>query len=131
MCGRGEKRLYSATKFILYTAWGSIFLLIGVSGIGLYDSNESTLNFETLVNQSYPVALKRIFYIRFLIAFVVKSPIIPLHTWIPIRKTNPIHKDVPENTIFLLLNQLSGELNTTSTLISKIDEIAINAKITN
>nr|YP_010281492.1 NADH dehydrogenase subunit 4 [Circaea repens]UKH50787.1 NADH dehydrogenase subunit 4 [Circaea repens] len=79
----GKKRLYSATKFILYTAGGSIFLLIGVLGIGLYGSNEPTLNFETLANQSYPVALEIIFYIGFLIAFAVKLPIIPLHTWLP------------------------------------------------
>nr|UQK92897.1 NADH-plastoquinone oxidoreductase subunit 4 [Dipentodon sinicus] len=79
----GKKRLYSATKFILYTAGSSVFLLIGVLGIGLYGSNEPTLNFETLANQSYPVALEITFYIGFLIAFAVKSPIIPLHTWLP------------------------------------------------
>ncbi|KAH9760184.1 hypothetical protein KPL70_000089 [Citrus sinensis] len=44
----GKKRLYSATKFILYTAGGSVFLLIGVLGIGLYGSNEPTLNLEIL-----------------------------------------------------------------------------------
>nr|YP_010945113.1 NADH dehydrogenase subunit 4 [Galium trifidum]WMD02669.1 NADH dehydrogenase subunit 4 [Galium trifidum] len=79
----GKKRLYSATKFILYTAGGSVFLLMGVLGIALYGSNEPTLNFETLVNQSYPVGLEIIFYIGFFIAFAVKSPIIPLHTWLP------------------------------------------------
>ncbi|MFS7946321.1 NAD(P)H-quinone oxidoreductase chain 4 [Helianthus anomalus] len=79
----GKKRLYSATKFILYTAGGSIFLLIGVLGVGLYGSNEPTFNFETSVNQSYPVALEIIFYIGFLIAFAVKLPILPLHTWLP------------------------------------------------
>nr|YP_010427680.1 NADH dehydrogenase subunit D [Gyrinops caudata]YP_010427685.1 NADH dehydrogenase subunit D [Gyrinops caudata]USN93082.1 NADH dehydrogenase subunit D [Gyrinops caudata]USN93087.1 NADH dehydrogenase subunit D [Gyrinops caudata] len=79
----GKKRLYSATKFILYTAGGSIFLLVGVLGIGLYGSNDPTFNFETLANQSYPLALEIIFYIGFLIAFAVKSPIIPLHTWLP------------------------------------------------
>nr|BDY08668.1 NADH dehydrogenase subunit D [Lysimachia capillipes] len=79
----GKKRLYSATKFILYTAGGSVFLLMGVLGIGLYSSNEPILNFETLANQSYPVALEIIFYIGFFIAFAVKSPIIPLHTWLP------------------------------------------------
>ncbi|TYH31342.1 hypothetical protein ES288_A01G166200v1 [Gossypium darwinii] len=63
--------------------WGSVFLLIGVLGLSLYGSNEPTLNFETLANQSYPVALEIIFYIGFLIAFAVKSPIIPLHTWLP------------------------------------------------
>ncbi|CAN6447353.1 unnamed protein product [Victoria cruziana] len=75
------KRLYSATKFILYTTGGSIFLLMGVLGMGLYGSNEPTLNFETLANKSYPVALEIIFYFGFLITYVVKSPIIPLHTW--------------------------------------------------
>jgi NAD(P)H-quinone oxidoreductase subunit 4 len=79
----GKKRLYSATKFILYTAGGSVFLLMGVLGIGLYGSNEPTLNLETSVNQSYPVALEIIFYIGFFIAFAVKLPIIPLHTWLP------------------------------------------------
>nr|YP_009469206.1 NdhD [Asarum sieboldii]YP_009469213.1 NdhD [Asarum sieboldii]YP_010204278.1 NdhD [Asarum misandrum]YP_010204285.1 NdhD [Asarum misandrum]YP_010204378.1 NdhD [Asarum maculatum]YP_010204385.1 NdhD [Asarum maculatum]UAU40980.1 NdhD [Asarum heterotropoides var. seoulense]WRO36875.1 NADH dehydrogenase subunit D [Asarum chungbuensis]AVD53998.1 NdhD [Asarum sieboldii]AVD54005.1 NdhD [Asarum sieboldii]UAU40780.1 NdhD [Asarum misandrum] len=79
----GKKRLYSATKFILYTAGGSIFLLIGVPGMGLYGSNEPTLNFETLANQSYPAALEIILYFGFFIAYAVKSPIIPLHTWLP------------------------------------------------
>ena len=50
---------------------------------------------------------------------------------IPTRKTNPIHNDVPENTTFLLLDQPSGEANTTGTLINKIDEVAINAKTAN
>ncbi|CAN6453976.1 unnamed protein product [Victoria cruziana] len=79
----GKKCMYSATKFILYTTRGSIFLLMGVLGMGLYGSNEPTLNFETLANQSYPVALEIIFYFGFLIAYAVKSPIIPLHTWLP------------------------------------------------
>nr|YP_010882717.1 NADH-plastoquinone oxidoreductase subunit 4 [Androsace filiformis]WIF27301.1 NADH-plastoquinone oxidoreductase subunit 4 [Androsace filiformis] len=79
----GKKRLYSATKFILYTAGGSIFLLMGILGIGLYSSTKPILNFETLANQSYPVALEILFYIGFFLAFAVKSPIIPLHTWLP------------------------------------------------
>nr|UFK62583.1 NADH-plastoquinone oxidoreductase subunit 4 [Phrynium rheedei] len=79
----GKKRLYSATKFILYTAGGSIFLLIAVLGMGLYSPNEPTLDFERLANQSYPVALETILYFGFLIAYAVKLPIIPLHTWLP------------------------------------------------
>ena len=60
----GKKRLYSATKFILYTAGSSVFLLLGVLGIGLYASKEPTLNFETSAYQSYPVALEIIFYAK-------------------------------------------------------------------
>lgn len=47
------------------------------------------------------------------------------------RKTNPIHNDVPENTTFLLLDQPSGEEKTTGTLISRINEVEINAKTAN
>ncbi|KAL8505800.1 hypothetical protein ACS0TY_016866 [Phlomoides rotata] len=77
----GKKRLYSTTKFILYTAGGSIFLLMGVLGIGLYGSTEPTLNFEILANQSYLVNLEILFYIGFFLAFTVKLSIIPLHIW--------------------------------------------------
>lgn len=47
---------------------------------------------------------------------------------IPTRKTHPIQNYVPENTRFLLLDQTSGEANTRGTLISKIDEVAMNTK---
>ncbi|KAL5644369.1 hypothetical protein ACJX0J_000430 [Zea mays] len=56
----GKRRLYSATKFILYTAGGSIFFLIGVLGMGLY---------ERLINQSYPTTLEILLYFGFLIAY--------------------------------------------------------------
>nr|YP_010047778.1 NADH-plastoquinone oxidoreductase subunit 4 [Pilea thymifolia]QPK42383.1 NADH-plastoquinone oxidoreductase subunit 4 [Pilea thymifolia] len=79
----GKKRLYSATKFILYTAGSSAFLLMAILGICLAGSNEPTLNFETSANESYPVELEILFYIGFFIAFAVKSPIIPFHTWLP------------------------------------------------
>ncbi|CBI36626.3 unnamed protein product, partial [Vitis vinifera] len=61
----GKKDLYLATKFILYTEKGSIFLLLRVLGIDLYGSNEPILDFETLANQLYPVALEMILYIGF------------------------------------------------------------------
>nr|YP_011028066.1 NADH-plastoquinone oxidoreductase subunit 4 [Epidendrum ciliare]WNS59478.1 NADH-plastoquinone oxidoreductase subunit 4 [Epidendrum ciliare] len=51
--------------------------------MGLYGSNETTLDLEKLANQSYPAALEIILYFGFLIAYAVKSPMIPLHTWLP------------------------------------------------
>lgn len=52
-------------------------------GMSLYGSNEPTLNFETLIDQSYHVALETIFYTTFHIAFAFKLLVIPLHTWLP------------------------------------------------
>ena len=61
-----KKCLYSSTKFILFTAGISTFLLMGILDVCLSDFNESILNFETSANQSYPVALEMLFYIGFL-----------------------------------------------------------------
>jgi len=79
----GNKCLYVATNFILYTIGGSIFILIGALTMGLYGSNEPTLDFQILTNKSYPRKLKIILYFSFYVAYVVKLPIIPFHTWLP------------------------------------------------
>ena len=51
----GKKRLYSTIKFIMYAREVPFSSLMGVMGIGLYDSNEPALNFETSANPSYPI----------------------------------------------------------------------------
>ncbi|CAM6042376.1 unnamed protein product [Sphagnum compactum] len=79
----GKRRLYAATKFILYTAGGFIFILIGALTMGLYGSNEPTLDFQILANKSYPTELEIILYLSFSVAYAVKLPIIPFHTWLP------------------------------------------------
>ncbi len=79
----GKRRLYAATKFILYTAGSSIFTLIGALIIGFYKSNSSTFDFQILINNTYPLELEVVIYLSFLIAYAVKLPIIPFHTWLP------------------------------------------------
>ncbi|XBI40077.1 hypothetical protein VPH35_124730 [Triticum aestivum] len=51
--------------------------------MGLYGSSEPGLDSERLINQSYPATLEILLYFVFLIAYAVKLPIIPLHTWLP------------------------------------------------
>nr|YP_009912509.1 NADH dehydrogenase ND4 subunit [Bartramia pomiformis]QLJ53791.1 NADH dehydrogenase ND4 subunit [Bartramia pomiformis]QZJ47395.1 NdhD [Bartramia pomiformis] len=79
----GKRRLYAATKFILYTAGGSIFILMGALSMGFYGSNQLTLDLQSLSNKSYPIELEIILYLGFFIAYAVKLPIFPLHTWLP------------------------------------------------
>jgi NAD(P)H-quinone oxidoreductase subunit 4 len=79
----GRRRLYAATKFILYTAGGSIFLLAGILTISLLGNNGPILDMETLSKQSYPLALEILVYLGFLIAYAVKLPVFPFHTWLP------------------------------------------------
>nr|YP_009943784.1 NADH-plastoquinone oxidoreductase subunit 4 [Douinia plicata]QOD95544.1 NADH-plastoquinone oxidoreductase subunit 4 [Douinia plicata] len=79
----GKRRLYAATKFILYTAGSSIFIPIGALIIAFYKSNSSTFDFQVLIGKTYPLELEVIIYLSFLLAYAVKLPIVPFHTWLP------------------------------------------------
>ena len=78
----GKRRLYAATKFILYTALASLLILI--SGLALaLSANEFTLNLSELASQPHSGSFGLLCYLGFLIGFGVKLPIFPLHTWLP------------------------------------------------
>jgi len=78
----GKKKLYAATKFILYTALASLLILI--SGLALALSGDTfTFNITDLTNKNVSGSLALLSYLGFLIGFGVKLPIFPLHTWLP------------------------------------------------
>ncbi|NJL01801.1 MAG: NAD(P)H-quinone oxidoreductase subunit 4 [Spirulinaceae cyanobacterium SM2_1_0] len=78
----GKKRLYAATKFILYTALASIFILVASLGLAFY-GDHVTFDIAELGLKQYPQTLATLAYVGFLIAFAVKLAIFPLHTWLP------------------------------------------------
>jgi NAD(P)H-quinone oxidoreductase subunit 4 len=78
----GSKRRYAATKFLLYTAAASIFILIAGLGMAFYGDN-LTFDIAALALKDYPLALEVPLYAGLLIAFGVKLAIFPLHTWLP------------------------------------------------
>ena len=78
----GKKRLYAATKFILYTAGGSLFILIGALTMAFY-GDTVTFNMSAIAAKNYTLNLQLFLYAGFLIAYGVKLPIFPLHTWLP------------------------------------------------
>ncbi|MEA5616328.1 NAD(P)H-quinone oxidoreductase subunit 4 [Cronbergia sp. UHCC 0137] len=78
----GQNRRYAATKFIIYTAAASIFIL--VAGFAMAFSGDNfTFNMTELGMKEYPQALELALYTGFLIAYGVKLPIFPFHTWLP------------------------------------------------
>jgi NAD(P)H-quinone oxidoreductase subunit 4 len=79
----GQKRRYAATKFLLYTAAASIFILIAGLGMALYGSGQPTFDMVELGLKDYPLTLELLLYAGLLIAFGVKLAIFPLHTWLP------------------------------------------------
>ena len=78
----GKKRLYAGTKFILYTALGSIFILLAALAMAFY-GDSVTFNMSALALKSYPLNLELVAYAGFLIAYGVKLSAFPLHTWLP------------------------------------------------
>lgn len=78
----GKKRLYAATKFILYTAGGSLFILVAALTMAFYGDNV-TFDMVAIAGKDYPLKLQLLLYGGFLVAYGVKLPIFPLHTWLP------------------------------------------------
>ncbi len=78
----GANRRYAATKFIIYTAAASIFILVAGFAMAFYGDN-FTFNMTELGMKEYPKVLELALYAGFLIAYGVKLPIFPLHTWLP------------------------------------------------
>ncbi|SNZ10268.1 NADH-quinone oxidoreductase subunit M [Persephonella hydrogeniphila] len=80
------ERIYAATKFFIYTFFGSLFLLIGVVGMYVYQYMEkgilSTSYFD-LVNLGLPFKLEIIFFLLLALGFAIKVPMWPFHTWLP------------------------------------------------
>ncbi|MGB3637843.1 MAG: NAD(P)H-quinone oxidoreductase subunit 4 [Rivularia sp. (in: cyanobacteria)] len=89
----GKKRHYAATKFILYTAGGSLFILIASLAMAFY-GDTVTFDMATLAAKDFPLKMELGLYAAFFIAYGVKLPIIPLHTWLPDahgEATAPVH----------------------------------------
>lgn len=78
----GQNRLYAATKFILYTAAGSLFILLAAFAMAFY-GDVTTFSMQELALKEYSLPFEILVYVAFLIAFGVKLPIFPFHTWLP------------------------------------------------
>ncbi|HAT33582.1 MAG TPA: NADH-quinone oxidoreductase subunit M [Janthinobacterium sp.] len=83
----GENRVYAAFKFFLYTFFGSLLTLIAI--IYLYKQSGS---FDILAWHALKLSMKeQIFiFLAFLMAFAVKVPMFPVHTWLP-----DVHVEAP------------------------------------
>jgi len=87
------RNLYSAVKFFLFTLAGSLLMLLAIIGIYLLHGNQSgTYSFALgeLVKTAVPYSSGLWLYGAFLLAFAVKFPLLPVHTWLP-----DAHTDAP------------------------------------
>jgi NADH-quinone oxidoreductase subunit M len=82
-----DRRIYSAVKFFLYTMAGSVLMLAAI--IYLYTQSGNTFDYVRIVaglqNGSIPLdsGAQLVLFLAFFIAFAIKVPLFPLHTWLP------------------------------------------------
>ena len=83
----GERRIYAAFKFVLYTSLGSLLMLAGIIALGYFHQQTSggnyTLDLATLLNSKLDPTVQLWLFLAFAAAFVVKVPFVPFHSWLP------------------------------------------------
>ena len=76
----GERRIYATLKFFLYTFLGSVLMLVAF--IWLY-LQADTFNLLVFMNLPIDLQAQKLIFLAFLVAFAVKVPMWPVHTWLP------------------------------------------------
>jgi len=88
------RREYAATKFFIYTATGSAFLLASILALGFIhqsDTGHLTFDFRTLAAwNGLSGTTEVLLFLGFMAAFAIKAPLFPFHTWLPL-----VHTEAP------------------------------------
>src|SRR5512134_1351614 len=81
-----DQRIYAAVKFMLYTMAGSVLMLIAILGLAYLHSVETgRYSFDLLKLYELQIApeTQRWLFLAFAVAFAIKVPLFPFHTWLP------------------------------------------------
>jgi NADH-quinone oxidoreductase subunit M len=95
-----SRRVYASVKFFLYTMAGSALLLLGIVFLWFETSRQlgqASFDIRQMEQLSLAATTQRWLFLAFFIAFAVKVPIFPLHTWLP-----DAHTEAPTNGSIVL-----------------------------
>jgi NADH-quinone oxidoreductase subunit M len=90
--GHGRK-IYSTIKFFLFTMFGSLLMLLAIIALHLLhakQSGDATFGLAELLHTQLPFTTQLVLFAAFFLAFAIKFPLFPLHTWLP-----DAHTDAP------------------------------------
>ncbi|MDT8305097.1 MAG: NADH-quinone oxidoreductase subunit M [Anaerolineae bacterium] len=77
----GSNRVYASIKFFLYTMAGSLLMLLAILYLGItYDTFSLP---ELIASANFPLTVGRWLFLGFAIAFAIKVPLFPFHSWLP------------------------------------------------
>ena len=77
----GPNRITAGIKFVLYSLTGSLLLLVGI--LGLYLEGGHTYDLLVLSEQTYSSKTQFWLFLALFLAFAIKMPMVPFHTWLP------------------------------------------------
>jgi len=108
------RRIYAAFKFLIYTVLGSFFMLVAILALAALNANQTgqlTFDWSTLVQHPLSgdvdvlgirVGIQLLLFLGFAVAFAVKMPLFPLHTWLP-----PAYTATPVPTLLIFAGLIS------------------------
>ena len=76
----GERRIYASMKFFIYTMAGSVLMLLAIMYLGI---NGGTFDLVALIAKNGLWTASAPLFLAFAIAFVIKVPLFPFHSWLP------------------------------------------------
>jgi NADH-quinone oxidoreductase subunit M len=82
----GPRRQYAAVKFFLYSLVGGLIMLAAVIGLFVVSNSElgeGTFAFDALRQLDIDPGVQKLLFLGFFIAFAIKAPLVPFHTWLP------------------------------------------------
>ncbi|GJL77693.1 MAG: NADH:ubiquinone oxidoreductase subunit M [Nitrospinaceae bacterium] len=83
--GEGQ-RVYATTKFVVFTLVGSLLMLVAIIGISVVHfeaTKELTFDIQTLIHTHIDPASQTWMFLCFFLAFAIKVPVFPFHSWLP------------------------------------------------
>jgi NADH-quinone oxidoreductase subunit M len=81
-----ERRVYAALKFVLFTLCGSLLMLLALIALYVMHGQQTgvyTFAYYQLIQTRFDPTTEYLLYAAFMLAFAIKIPIVPLHTWLP------------------------------------------------
>ena len=82
----GKRRVYAAIKFFLFTMAGSLLMLLAILWLAWSHSQVAgawSFSYDLLSRLDFPIGEQMLLFAAFGLAFAIKVPLVPLHTWLP------------------------------------------------
>jgi NADH-quinone oxidoreductase subunit M len=79
----GQRRVYAAVKFFIFTMAGSLLMLIAILFVARQPDGAWNFALEAALRRDFPLSEARWLFAAFALAFAIKVPMFPVHTWLP------------------------------------------------